>query len=295
MTTKQFTIIIFTLVLVSTCIFSNLSNHIFAHTFSGDESAEFLATLEMIKVEAHLAQQNLASNITLAQEHADATTEHLDTTQIKEITERNKRVFNELNDSLFDLKTALNSKTLPSSLDINQKVDNIDAFLEVSSVRIDKNQRNNVTVKALIINDLVGETLEHYGEATGHEENANSSEYSFNGNLTNSVFMDLSKSKMTTNSIIPITENSSSLVTIVDVAAYQTAQALSSRIGELYQDLNSNVSNSTGVKSIVIELEDLKKNIDKKIPFDVLDQFIDNNITASLNSTFNLKLKIEYS
>jgi hypothetical protein len=44
-----------------------------AHTFSGDESGSFLALVEMIKIEAHLAQRDLSSNITLAQENANHT------------------------------------------------------------------------------------------------------------------------------------------------------------------------------------------------------------------------------
>ena len=50
----------------------NLHNAI-AHTFSGDESASFLALVEMIEIEAHLAQRDLSSNITLGQEHANLT------------------------------------------------------------------------------------------------------------------------------------------------------------------------------------------------------------------------------
>ncbi len=136
--------------IISSVVVLNTSNWAFAHTFSGDESATFLAVVEMIKTEAHLAQQNLGTNVTLAQEHANATTEHLDANQTKEITERNKRVANELNDSLTALKEAFNSKSPPTASDVTGKVANIDAVLgEVVSVRIDKSQLDNVTVKAL--------------------------------------------------------------------------------------------------------------------------------------------------
>src|SRR5437867_13366217 len=99
------------LLIVITCsvAVSKVNYFAFAHTFSGDESATFLALIEMIKTKAHLAQQNLLTNVTLAQEHAQANTEHLDANQTKEISERNKRVSNELNDSLTALKNAFNS------------------------------------------------------------------------------------------------------------------------------------------------------------------------------------------
>lgn len=55
---------------------------------------------------------------------------------------------NELNDSLTALKNAFNSTNPPTISNINGKVSNIDAILgEVLSVRIDKNQLSNVTVR----------------------------------------------------------------------------------------------------------------------------------------------------
>src|SRR6478672_306098 len=256
--------------IVSSVAVSNPLNRAFAHTFSGDESATFLALLEMIKTEAHLAQQNLGTNVTLAHEHAEATTEHLDANQTKEISERNTRVSNELNDSLTALKNAFNSTSPPTASNIKDKVSNVDAILgEVLSVRIDKNQLNNVTVKASTINDLVGETLEHYGEAVGHEDTNNSSE---SNNTTNA---------------------SSSAVKIVNEAAYQTAQALSSRVIELYKDVNSKALNSTAAENAQSGLEMLKSDIDKKVTFDTIDKLIDSTISPALNSAYDLKLKLE--
>ena len=270
MSMRKLIITFLILSIVSSIAVSNPLNRAFAHTFSGDESATFLALLEMIKTEAHLAQQNLGTNVTLAHEHAEATTEHLDANQTKEISERNTRVSNELNDSLTALKNAFNSTSPPTASDIKDKVSNVDAILgEVLSVRIDKNQLNNVTVKASTVNDLVGETLEHYGEAVGHEDTNKSSE-----------------SNSTTNA-------SSSAVKIVNEAAYQTAQALSSRVIELYKDVNSKALNSTAAENAQSGLEMLKSDIDKKVPFDSLDKLIDSTISPALNSAYDLKLKLE--
>jgi hypothetical protein len=270
MSMRKLIITFLILSIVSSVAVSNPLNRAFAHTFSGDESATFLALLEMIKTEAHLAQQNLGTNVTLAHEHAEATTEHLDANQTKEISERNTRVSNELNDSLTALKNAFNSTSPPTASDIKDKVSNVDAILgEVLSVRIDKNQLNNVTVKASTVNDLVGETLEHYGEAVGHEDTNKSSE-----------------SNSTTNA-------SSSAVKIVNEAAYQTAQALSSRVIELYKDVNSKALNSTAAENVQSGLEMLKSDIDKKVPFDTIDKLIDSTISPALNSAYDLKLKLE--
>jgi hypothetical protein len=273
---RKLVISFFLIVITCSVAVSKVNYFAFAHTFSGDESATFLALIEMIKTEAHLAQQNLLTNVTLAQEHAQATTEHLDANQTKEISERNKRVSNELNDSLTALKNAFNSTNPPTISDINGKVNNIDAILgEVLSVRIDKNQLNNVTVKALMINDLVGETLEHYGEAVGHEESNKSTEVHSEANASSPV------------------NASNSSVQIVNEAAYQTAQALSSRALELYKEIKSMSMVSTAAESVQNGLVTLKSDVDKKVSFDTVDGLIDDTITPSLNSSFDLKLKTE--
>ena len=287
------------LTIVSSVTVSNLrlDNQVFAHTFSGDESATFLALLEMIKTEAHLAQQNLGTNVTLAQNHADATTEHLDASQMKEISERNKRVANELNDSLTAFKNAFNSTSPPTASDIADKVSNLEAILgEVLSVRIDNDQLNNATVKALTINDLVGETLEHYGEAVGHEESNATSESNNTDHHSNSTSIEHSNSEATHEVDANVTQGanaSSSSVQIINDAPYQTAQALSSRIVELFNDVKSSALNVTAAEDAQAGMENLKSAIDKKVPFDTLDELIDSTISPNLNSAFNLKLKME--
>ena len=294
---KKFIISFLILTIISSVTFSNVNNRVYAHTFSGDESATFLALLEMIKTEAHLAQQNLGTNVTLAHNHADATTEHLDANQTKEISERNKRVANELNDSLTALKNAFNSTTPPTASDIKDKVSNIDAILgEVLSVRIDKNQLDNATVKALTVNDLVGETLEHYGEAVGHEENNKSSgsESHSTSSAFNSSAIEAAGSNAgeAVNSTVSEGGNASS-VKIVNEAAYQTAQALSSRIVELYKDVKTKALNLTAAENAETGLTNLKRVIDKKVPFDALDHLIDTSIIPALNSAYDLKLKMD--
>jgi hypothetical protein len=294
---KKFIIIFLILTIISSVAVSNVDKWVFAHTFSGDESATFLALIEMIKTEAHLAQQNLGTNVTVAKEHADATTEHLDANQTKEIAERNKRVDNELNDSLSALKSAFNSTSPPTASDIKAKVDKLDAILgEVLSVRIDKNQLNNVTVKALMINDMVGETLEHYGEAVGHEESNKSSESNSTANVSNATSMGASNSNASEAASSNMSQGGNapdSTVQIVDEAPYQTAQALSSRIIELYKDVKTIALNSTAAENAQTGLESLKTDIDNKVPFDTLDHLIDTIIIPALNSAYDLKLKME--
>ena len=245
---------------------SNTNNFIFGHTFSGDESASFLTIVEMIKIESQLAQKDLASNATNAREHAEHTTEHLTANDTKEINERNPRLATELNNTLSDFVKTFESQS-PSESTIKDKVSNLgDVLSEVVSARIDKEQLDNVTVKALVVNDLVGEGLEHYSSALGMEENKKSP-----SNATE--------------------KGSNETTKIVNDADYQSAQAAISRANDLYNEIKP--SGNTNSTELANSLNSLKDTIDSKSPFDQADKTVDDKITPLLNGIFKLKLAEE--
>jgi hypothetical protein len=112
--TKQIITVLFlaslvVLVSITTALsqFINLSPRIaYAHTFSPDESADFLSLIYRMKNEAQLVQGNLLVNSTdnnsrgLAQQHADNAIAIFNQTWTKEIAERNHRVASELTTAL---------------------------------------------------------------------------------------------------------------------------------------------------------------------------------------------------
>jgi len=245
---------------------SNANHFIFGHTFSGDESASFLTIVEMIKIESQLAQKDLASNATNAKEHAEHTTEHLTANNTKEINERNPRLATELNNTLSDFVKTFESKS-PSESDVKDKVSNIsDLLSEVVSARIDKEQLDNVTVKALVVNDLVGEGLEHYSSALAMEENKTSA-----SNATENGSNETAK--------------------IVNDADYQSAQAAISRAIGMYNEIKP--SGNTNSTELGNSLNSLKDTIDNKSAFDQADKTVDDKITPLLNGIFKLKLAEE--
>jgi len=246
--------------------YSNANYFIFGHTFSGDESASFLTIVEMMKIESQLAQKDLASNATIAKEHAEHIGEHLTANNTKEINERNPRLATELNNTLTDFVKTFDSAK-PSESAVKDKASNLgDVISEVVSARIDKQQLDNVTVKTLVVNDLVGETLEHYNSSLGM------SEASHDKNNTS-------------------TSNSTETPKIMDEADYQSAQAAVSRAIDLYNEIKpSGNANSTELANA---LNSLKDKIDSKSPFDQADKIVDDKITPMLNDMFKLKLAVE--
>lgn len=75
----------------------------YAHNFTPNESASFLAFVEQLQTESELVQSNLANNnVSLAQVHANKAAALLTPNITEEIAEENQRVAN-------DLRTAINS------------------------------------------------------------------------------------------------------------------------------------------------------------------------------------------
>lgn len=248
-------------------------NNALGHTFSGDESASFLASVEMTRIELKLAADQVVSNASNAMAHADDLTEHITANDTKEIKERNPRVADELNKSLTDFVNTIKNGSVSQS-DANNKANSIiDSLADVVGARIDKEQLDNVTVKALVVNDLVGESLEHYSDALGiaeeetHDENESDSNGSEHSENTNN-------------------ETGS----IVDEASYQSSQAAVSRAIELYNEIKPGDSNAS---QLADSLNALKSKIDSKSPFDEVDKTVDDAISPLLNDMFKLNLAEE--
>jgi hypothetical protein len=143
------------------------SNSAYAHDFSGDESASFLALVESIKVELALVHTNAPSNATLALKHAEHAHNHLDEHIIEEIAERNERLGRDLPAALEELHDSVGSA---AEEEVATKVQEInDLLAEAVIVRIDNEQRNNVTVWALTLATMADGVSEHYRAAYGAE------------------------------------------------------------------------------------------------------------------------------
>jgi hypothetical protein len=152
-----------------------LQKSAYAHTFSSDESASFLALIEEIRIEAHLAMNNTSLG-TLAQQHASRASDLLDVNVTREIKERNDRIGTELPISLRDLE-GLTASSLVDVQAIRQKVDQIDSLLgEAVSVRIDREHLDNATTSALSFALLVNSLSDHYGKAIEREIAQNTTE-----------------------------------------------------------------------------------------------------------------------
>jgi hypothetical protein len=245
---------------ISLAAFSPLKA-VYAHTFSGGESAAFLALVGILQADLDLVQSNIASNTTLAQSHANAVAEHLDSNTTKELAERNKLVANDLSKAISDLNQTVQSKPTPTADVVKGKIDNIDALLqEAITVRVEKNQLSNSTVKGQTVSDIIDEALERYREAYGIEEGKSTAGHN----------------------------------TIINMADYQSAQAIAAKAQEMFNEAKqlvaANESSSTlaVITKIGNDLSTFKNDIDRKVSYDRVATFANSTITPDLKAAFKL-------
>jgi hypothetical protein len=269
-------ILLLTGIVMSMVTIFPIKQMVYAHTFSGDESAAFLALVRQIEAEIGLVNSNLPSNITLAQEHAEHATEHLDANTTKELTERNERVSNDLTRELSDLQASINAKPSPAIQVINDKVANINATLQDAiAVRIEQDQLSNSTVNALAINDILGEILEHYGAAYGIEEEGGEEEHGNETDTTDNT-TETAAGRNTT--------------AIINLAEYQSAQAYANESKQMLNEVKALApSNTTStISNVENGINEMIIAIKNKSPFTTVDEIVDNKVLTNLKTTFNL-------
>lgn len=292
------------------------SQQAYAHSFSGDESAAFLTTIEHIKVQMGLVQSNLPSNVTLSQQAAEHALEHLDESTIEEISERNQRLGTDLPASLQDLHDSVGNSTAD---EINEKVRNIDSLLgEVVTVRIERDQLTNSTVQALVLANMADSVLQSYaeaygietedghGNATGHQESEMSNTTDDNGSMNMSEGGSMSMSGEDGNDTMQMGEENGTgsnmtmgeeHTTIVNMAEYQTAQGLAIRMQQFFDETLRELApaNATGaVTDLEAGIDNLRQAIDAEEPNDNVQVIVHTEVHPNIQKAYNLQIIPEF-
>lgn len=300
----------------------------FGHNFSTDESASFIALADMIKTQAQLVQDNIASNnISLASEHADDALALLTDNVTSEIAERNQRIADELTTTLTTLKTASEAASdNATGTNVEQIVSDLDAILgEALTARIDPAVLDNSTIHAMALADILDGVLSAYGEAyevgfdmtnmsmmmmgadgsNSMDMRGMSSMGSMGmgaGNVSTSgmkqglrpmmeemkMGMENGNTSLSMHSDMMSPDQGSKLVNVAD---YQTAQALAVRAQEIFDEqLSNSSSNTQSLNNIASALQDLVNTIDSKgMPMDVM-MIVHTRIHPNFITAFGLQL-----
>lgn len=229
----------------------------YAHYFSKDDAALFFALIHQINVETQLTNTDFPSNVTLAIEHAENTAELL------------KDAY-QFSDDIIDDSDFIR--------EYNEQLNN-----------------TNSTVQALTFANVVDEILRNYGDALEvHYDLTNMSNLvmsSMNHSTTTMMIDESMKNSTITR------ENSDSMTNniIVNVADYQTAQALSDKAQQIFnKDLKPITVATSNVTTFIIKLENgltqLRNAVNNNAaPMDVM-MIVHTQIHPNLQKAYNLQL-----
>jgi hypothetical protein len=299
------------------------SQKVYAHTFSGDESASFLALVEVLKVHLQLAQRDATANPEQAVEHAEHAVEHLDQDTINEISERNERLGRELPASLTELHETLEIGNYTAA-DIDQLVTNVDDLLgETVTVRIERSQLTNSTVQGLMMANMVDEILENYNSAFGIEEenehdegamretddHAHEDEEAEASNSTSPTDAELDE--LTTFELAEqypdyvgeesanasTSEGNETHDTIVSMHAYDTAVVLTARVQELFDTKLKALAEANATEAVTAleaGLDKLEQAIEDKAPPDDISVIAHTDVHANIQKAYGLQVIPEF-
>ena len=324
--------------------FNPFDKKIYAHIFSTDETASFVAITDQVQIESELVQTNLANNnISLAQSHANKAAALLTPDIISEIAEANEEIADKLLTAVGDLQRISSSSDEQQQM-VNRLVSDINSTLsEAVVVRTQQRQQDdssnflesgieflrgifgggsqessdkieiNSTTQPLAFADLVDSILINYGNAYAVDFDmtnmtnmaimgGNSSDMMImsgiaddnNSNSNNSSMnmdsMNISSSSSSMNMDNKTDRNNS----LVDIADYQSAQALATKALEIFNTKlkpiapNNSSAFITNLENGLIELSDL---IQRKVsPLDIM-MIVHMQIHPNLLEAFNLTLR----
>ena len=182
----------------------------FAHNFVQNSDADLIAKIQEFKIESKMIANNISNN-TLAQWHISKSQEYWGGNESAALSQKDSSLANQISASIGDLYSLAQAQNANSTI-ANQKADAINQLLDqAESEEISTSSQGNATVQALALVGVITEVLKDYGDAIGS-----------NVDLTNMDNMNASS----TGSMQGMSGMSMSKTPIVNMAAYQSAQAL---------------------------------------------------------------------
>jgi hypothetical protein len=262
---------------------NSFESMVYGHNFAPDESASFLSLMNKLKAELGLVQTNLVNgNVSLAEEHATQAVGILNSkdpvnniTWKEEIAERNARIAGELVSAVSALDS-MNMSASSSNGVSNQSMSDIDAIIdEATTSRIDKEQRDNATIQATALGDIINTLLDYYGDAF-------------------SVGFDMGNMSQMASGMEGASSNKS--YSLVNVTDYQSAQELAKMALDIFntelKDLVS-TNKTEPVTQLEAGLKQLHNLIDNKSsPIEVMT-IGHTQVHPNLQKAFNLQLQMD--
>lgn len=241
----------------------------FAHDFTQDESANFVATAEKIKVHLSLARSNLGRSAEVAHEHVEHAAMLVGNNTVAEIAEKNKRIARDLPASLEELGAMIHEGK--PRADVRKQIAKVSALLdEAVSARVDRQQLRSGAVQATVMAQMVSESLGAYEAAFG----AKTEEAGAHGHGSSSSGSG----------------HSGPGGKIVDRAAYDASKAFASKAASMYGKVNRLAPEGSEVAMEEVQdgLAKLRQAINHKEHVDEVMVIVHGQIHENLIQAFDL-------
>ena len=226
---------------------------VFAHTFVKNSDADLIAKIQEFKVESKLIASNISDSKT-SQWHIAKSQEYWGVNEMNTLSQQNTTLATSLSTAINDLYS-LSGSTNADPTTASQKSDALNQLLDqVENTEISSSVQNNATVQSLAIINVLNQVLTDYGTAIGS-----------NVDLTNMANMNMSSmSGMNSGSSMSGMNSGSSMsgmsgmsgmssTTIVNEAAYQSAQGLTTTAQSMFENMKSMAPSSASPYLVKIE------------------------------------------
>ncbi len=339
--TVMITVILFSSVYIgNTNINSAIVHNAHGHSFTPDDHALFIASIDQFNAESKLVQAIIANNnLTLAQGHADKAANLYFQNLMFEIAEKDQKAAEDLSmtvKSLQNITLSASSSSSSSALpeqqqQVNRLVNDIDTkageittmtirqqegglgFLDpvfgaISSIFGDKKDDDNTKLHSLRVAELVDMVLRNYGNAyavsfdmTNMSNMATvdgNSTMSMSSSMTDDNNSDLRIDQMNnthSSAMVKGGNNMSKNHSPINVAEYQSAQALSAKALEVF---NNELKPRTPDNDSTVSISNLENGLiqlnhsvrDKASPMDIM-MVVHTQIHPSLLEAFSIPLR----
>ncbi|MDE1829293.1 MAG: hypothetical protein KGI25_03115, partial [Thaumarchaeota archaeon] len=223
----------------------------FAHNFAQNSDADLIAKIQESKAESKLIANNI-SNSSVAQWHISKSQEYWGSNEMSLLDQKDSSLASQISTDMDDLYSMAGQQNTDPTI-ANQKADTLNHLLDQAEPEMtSSSSQNNATVQALAMVDVLNEVLKDYGAAIGSSVD-----------LTNMNNMNMS-GMSSSGSMQGMSGMSSA--PIVNDAAYQSAQALTSTAQTMFSNLQSIAPTSASpyLTKAGPALSDLKQKIDSK-------------------------------
>ena len=266
----------------------------YAHFLSSNENAALLAMFYQIQTEAEPAQRAYASNVTLAQEHAENALELLRVDWTNSTADK-AIVVNDIAPILYTLDNSVKQDQSDSDIEmiVSYLYYAVEKFVDDY---VGKSILNNPTIQALALVDITNVVDNKYASAFGTGSGKMPSAVGMSHMMSNNNALNMKTNSSEELSLAQSNDNTHSLtsfISLTNISDYQTAQALATEAKTIFNNrlttkVHPNKASATTILKLGEGLDLLSTSINNKTSYEDVMTIIHGRIHPLLIRAYDL-------